>query len=54
MEEQLGDENPGKFSYFNDTTPLETQKVVSLPIPMKTRTIYLKVVFQEARFLMEL
>ena len=26
MEEQPGDENPGKFSYFNDTTPLETQK----------------------------
>jgi len=26
MEEQPGDENPGKFSYFNDTTPLEAQK----------------------------
>ena len=26
MEEQPGDKNPGKFSYFNDTTPLETQK----------------------------
>ena len=26
MEEQPGDENPGKFSYFNDTTTLETQK----------------------------
>ena len=26
MEEQPGDENPGKFSYFNDTTPLGAQK----------------------------
>ena len=26
MEEQPGDENPGKFSYFNDTKPLESQK----------------------------
>ena len=26
MEEQPGDENPGKFSYFNDTKPLEAQK----------------------------
>ena len=26
MEEQPGDENPGKFSYFNDTTPLVAQK----------------------------
>ena len=39
MEEQPGDENPGKFSYFNDTTPLETQKVVSLPIPKNTHDI---------------
>ena len=26
MEEQPGDENPGKFSYFNDTKPLESQE----------------------------
>ena len=26
MEEQPGDENPGKFSYFNDTKPLGAQK----------------------------
>ncbi len=26
MEEQPGDENPGKFSYFNETTPLRAQK----------------------------
>ena len=26
MEEQPGDENPGKFSYFNDTTSLSKQK----------------------------
>ena len=26
MEEQPGDDNPGKFSYFNETKPLDRQK----------------------------
>ena len=54
MEEQPGDENPGKFSYFNDTTPLEAQKSCFITYTNEKTHDILKSGFSRSPLLMEL
>ena len=51
MEEQPGDDNPGKFSYYDDTQPLKEQRSCFITYTNEKTHEILKAAFQGVRYL---